>query len=85
MEHKVLVKIYVPEIEEIYEAYIPVNKTVDEVSRLLNQLVNNLSSGAFPAKKTAHLCNRYSGAPYDRIALVRNTDIRNDTELILLS
>ena len=84
MDYKVLVKIIVPEIEEEYEVYIPVNKTIAEVSDLLNQLVNNLS-GVFPIKPSVRLYSRYTGAAYNNLALVRNTDIRNDTELILLS
>lgn len=84
MEYKVLIKLIVPEIEESYEAFIPVNKTVGEVLILLNQLVNNFS-GIYPIKKGMLLYNRHTGNVYGGNKLIRETDIRNGTELVLVS
>ena len=36
MEYKVLIRIYVPEIEENYEIYIPINKTVYQTITTFN-------------------------------------------------
>ena len=83
MEYRVLIKLFVPEIEDAYEVYIPVNKTVGEVSGLLNQLVNNLS-GIYPLKVGVRLYNRYTGVLYNGNLLVRDTDIRNGTELVMI-
>lgn len=82
MDYKVLIKLYVPEIEETYEMYIPINKYVGEICGLLSKLVNDLSK-VYPVKKNASLCNRRSGLIYEKNSLVRETDIRNGTELIL--
>lgn len=82
MEYKVLIKLYVPEIEETYEMYIPINKTIGEISELLCKLVNDLSK-IYPAKKNALLCNRHTGFIYDRNSSIRRTDIRNGTELVI--
>lgn len=84
MEYKVLIKLIVPEIEETYEAYIPINRTVGEVSMLLNQMVNNFS-GVYPLKNGVLLYNRHTGMIYTGNVFVRDTDIRNGTELIMLS
>lgn len=85
MEYKVLIKLLVPEIEDTYEAYIPINKTVAEVSQLLNQLVNNRSDGVYPIKESIHLYDRYTGTPYNMGMLVRDTNIRNGSELVFIS
>ena len=82
MKYKVLIKLFVPEIEETYEMYIPINKTIGEISELLSKLVNDLSK-VYPIKKNACLCNRYTGIIYEKQYLIRNTDIRNGTELII--
>ena len=84
MEYKVLIRLYVPEIEEEFEVYIPINKTVYEVTASLNQLVNMLSR-VYPIKDTTILYNRRSGAPYLSDVLIRDTDIRNGTELVMIS
>ena len=82
MEYKVLIKLFVPEIEETYEMYIPINKTIGEISELLSKLVNDLSK-VYPVKNNACLCNRYTGIIYEKQYLIRDTDIRNGTELII--
>ena len=82
MEYKVLIKLFVPEIEESYEMYIPINKTIGEISELLCKLINDLSK-VYPKRKNANLCNRFSGIVYNKDLTVLQTDIRNGTELIL--
>ena len=82
MEYKVLIKLIVPEIEESYEMYIPINKTVGEIAELLCRLVNDLSK-VYPLRKNASLCNRYSDYIYEKNKTIRETDIRNGTELVL--
>ena len=84
MEYKVLVKLFVPEIEETYEAYIPINRTVGHVVLSLNQLINSIS-GIYPLNQNLLLYNRRTGVPYDRGLLVRDTDIRNGTELVMIA
>ena len=84
MEYKVFVRLFVPEIEDSYEAFIPINKTVGEITVLFNQLVSNLS-GIYPQDKNIILYNRRTGVPYDRNLLIRDTDIRNGTELTMIS
>lgn len=82
MEYKVLIKLYVPEIEEQYEMYIPINKTVGEIAELLCKIVNDLSK-CYPIKKNACLCNRRTGIIYEKYHMVHQTDIRNGTELVI--
>lgn len=82
MEYKVLIKLYVPEIEEQYEMYIPINKTIGEICELLCKIVNDLSK-VYPVKKNACLCNRRSGIIYEKNHMIRQTDIRNGSELVI--
>ena len=57
MEYKVLIKLFVPEIEETYELYIPINKTIGELSVLLTQAVNSIP-GVYPIKPGGEMCHR---------------------------
>jgi len=83
MEYKVLIILFVPEIEGEYEFYIPVNKHVDEVSKTLNKAVNEISYGVYPIKDNIQLVNRRTGEVYDRGMYIRNTSIKNGTQLVL--
>ena len=84
MEYKVLIKLFVPEIEETYELYIPINKTIGELSVLLTQAVNSIS-GVYPIKPGVEICNRRTNMYYSYGILVRETDIKNGSELVLIS
>lgn len=83
MEYKVLIRLYVPEIEQSYEVYIPINKTVSQVLMQLNKLVNNASGEAYPVKTNLKLYNRRTFEQYQLDTVIRNTNIRNGTELVM--
>lgn len=82
MLYKVLIKLYVPEIDEAYEMFIPINKTIGEISFLLCELVNNLSK-VYPIRNNTRLVNRVTGEIYDRNITVRESNIRNGSQLII--
>lgn len=82
MEYKVLVKVFVPEIEKTVEVYLPVNRTISEVCKLLNKLINEISSGAYPIKENVALCNRITSEFYTSSMYVRDTNIRNGAQLV---
>jgi len=83
MEYKILIRLYVPEIEQDYEIYIPINKTVSQVSVLLNNLINNISGNVYPTKKKIKIYNRRTLEEYNPKEVIRNTNIKNGTELVI--
>ena len=85
MNNKVLVKIIVPELDNIYDVFIPVNEVVWKVKKLVSKSVSDLSGGVLDYKKDYTLINKLTSQPYDNNAIIINTNIRNATELILLS
>ena len=82
MDYKVFIKLLVPEIEKSYELYIPINRTVRDVCNLINKLVNEDTNGAFPIKQDVVLCNRYRAVFYSYETYIRDTDIRNGSQLV---
>lgn len=83
MEYKVLIKLYLPEIEQDYELYIPVNKTISEVKEMLITAINNITNGLYPIKNNFELFDRRSNIIYNNSDVVRNTNIRNGSELVM--
>lgn len=84
MDFKVLVNVYVPEIETNFEFYIPINKYVNEVVIILNNAINDLTHGEYPIKENLKLYNRRTGECYDLGKYVRNTNIKNGTQLVII-
>ena len=51
IENKVLVTINVPYLEDRYDVYIPVNRKVYSVIRMLAKTLHTISHGSFDEKK----------------------------------
>lgn len=84
IENKVLVTINVPYLEDRYDVYIPVNRKVYSVIRMLVKTLHTISHGSFDEKKQYVLYNEVNGDMYDMNTLIRDTDIRNGSTIILL-
>ena len=85
MKNKVLVKLRVPEIDKEYDIYLSINKKIGNIILLLNKAINEMTEGEFELSKTNVLYNSFTGESYDIDKLLIDTDIRNGSELILLS
>jgi len=84
MNNKVLVKVYVPTIEEQYDILIPLNRRLYNVIKLLVKAINELSNGYYVPKNKPILYNKISAIPYDEKLSIRESNIRNGTELVLI-
>ena len=84
MKNKVLVELIVPEIEKSYDIYIPVGKKVGSVIKLLNKAIFELSDGTYNGGTKNQMYNRDTWIRYDNNVLIKDTDIRNGSKVILL-
>lgn len=82
--NKVLVSIYVPLIEQEYDLFIPVNKKIGLVKKLIAKAIIELSDNNYRVNSSIKLSNRITNSVYDDNSFIINTDIRNGTKLILL-
>ena len=85
MMNKVLVKLFVPELDSKYDIFVPVNEIIWKVEKLIIKAVSDLSIGNLDTKQKYTLVNKNTGKQYAKNDVVINTDIRNATELILVS
>ena len=82
--NKVLIKLYVPKIEEQYDVWIPINRRIYNVILLLIKGVNELYGESFNPKNIPSLYNKVTSELYDINAIVGETNIKNGTEVILI-
>lgn len=79
-ENKILVSIYIVSLSKNFEIFIPVNEKVGNIIKLLS----NILIDSIDFSKNNIIMNIDSGICYKNNDIVRDTDIRNDTKLILL-
>ena len=65
MMNKVLVKVYVPVIEEQYDILIPVNRRIYNVIKLITKAINELSSGYYMPTQKPKLYDKITAIAYD--------------------
>ena len=79
LDNKVLINLYILSLGIDYEVFFPVNEKIGNISRLLNTTMFD----SINFEKNFTLLNAETGVVYNNNELVRNTDIRNNTKLIL--
>lgn len=79
-ENKVLVSIYIVSLSKNFEIFIPINEKVGNIAKLLsNTLIDSID-----LSRNNVVMNMDSGVIYKNNDIIRATDIRNDTKLVLL-
>lgn len=84
MDNKVLVTIIVPLIEKKYEVFLPANKKIGEIVYLLSKGLVEVSNGYYIITNKEKLYNRMTGKEYNNNQILKNTDIRHGTWLVLM-
>ena len=80
LENKVLINLFVLSQGKHYEIYIPVNEKIGNISKLLNaNLFDSIDEG-----KNCMLFNIETGNTYMNNDLIKNTDIKNGTKILLV-
>jgi len=82
--NEVLVKLYVPMMDEQYDIWIPLDKKIYTIIGLLVKSVNELTKGYYTPSKMPNLYDRITAKVFDINLKVIETEIRNGTELIMI-
>ena len=85
MKNKVLIRLIVPELDQDFDLFIPVNELVWKVKQLIIKVVGDMNSISLTNDLEFVLFNRDNGRIYNNNEIILETDIRNSTELILMS
>ncbi len=84
MNNKVLIQLFVPEIDETFDLFIPVNELLWKVKKLVVKSVYDLTNGEIDPNREYILINKITGEIYKDNIVIRDTNIRNATEIVLL-
>lgn len=84
MNNKVLVDVIVPLLEEKYQLYIPINKRISVVIRLIEKALNEMTNGYYPIKEGSVIIDVESGNVFDINITVKESKMINGSRIILL-
>ncbi len=84
MKNKVIVKVVIPSLDETFDLFLPVNKKIGKVINLVGNYLKEYTDGVFDINEHVSLYNRDTGEVYNPDVIIKNTNIRNGSELIIL-
>ncbi len=85
MNNKFLIEVIVPLLEENFEIYIPVNKRISTVIKLIEKSLNEITNGYYPAQKeNSVIIDAESGSVFDVNLTVKESKMINGSKIILI-
>ncbi len=84
MNDKLLVYIYVPNIGQKYNVFVPINIKVGALKKYVEKTVNELADNNLSNCGTLLIRNKINNSIYNADDFISNTDIKNGTKLVLL-
>lgn len=82
--NKVLVKLYVPTLGTEYDIWVPLNRRIYNVIKLIVKALNEFTNGEYAPKKLPELYDRKTAILYDSNLTVGESTMRNGSEIILI-
>lgn len=82
--NKVLVKLFVPAIEEQYDIWIPISKKTHKIIKLLVKVICEFSEGCYNPTNTPILYDKTTAKPYDVNMTIKENNIKNGAEIVLI-
>ena len=82
--NKLLVKVSYPRINQEYEMFIPINKTIAKILMLVQKAISEINVDYIPVRKDAVLVKKSTGEVLAMTEIVKNTSIEQGDTLVIL-
>ena len=83
-KNKILIELEIPLIEKKYDLFIPINKKVGTIKKLIENALTDLIGTEYEIREDTNLYSKDTGEIYDVNKTVRDTDLQNGSRVILL-
>lgn len=83
-KNKILIELSIPLIEKTYDLYIPINKKIGTVKKLIEEGLIELTDNDYIVKENSNFYSMETGDVYDVNKTVRETDLKNGSRIILI-
>ena len=81
---KILVEVSSPAAGKTYDMFVPDSMQIGEFATLATSLFTQLSDGTFSCSRMVAVCERKTGRVFDCNMTVKESNIKNGTQIIIL-
>ena len=82
--NKILLEVYIPLIQEEYDIFVPINKSIGTIKNIIEKGIMDLSTSGYQAKEDTNLYSKDTGEIYDVNQKLIDTDLKNGSRIILI-
>lgn len=82
--NKILLEVFIPLIEEEYDIFVPINKNIGTIKKIIEKGIQELSDKGYQIREDFNLYSKESGAMYDVNSKLIDTDLKNGSRIILI-
>lgn len=83
MKNKVLIELYIVELDEYYNLYVPTNEYIGKIIKMIVNSAYELSDTT-PSKEEYYIIDSTTGTVYQNDQILRDTNIKNAKKLFLI-
>ena len=83
MDFRVFVIIEIPIINKKYEMFVPIDRRIYELIKILKSYVSDMNEGYYEYNEPS-LYNKTNGKLYDMNEIIKDSDIKMGTRLVLI-
>ena len=83
-KNKILIELEIPLLEKKYDLFIPINKKIGTVKKLIEDSLQELTDTNYEVREDTNLYSKDTGDIYDVNKNVRDTDLKNGSRVILI-
>ncbi len=81
-KNKILIELYLPEYEREYDIFIPINKRIGTIKSIIEKSLEEMIG--YEIKDDSNFYSKDTGKEYDFQLLVKDTDLKNASKIILV-
>ena len=84
MLNKINIEIYIPTIDKNYELFIPINKTINDILRLVGKGLNDMLGDNVINFDEGILIDKKTNKIYNNMDIIKNSGLINGSKLIFV-
>ena len=82
--NKILLEVYIPSIEKEYDIFVPVNKKIGTIKKMIETGITDLTDDVYSISDDTNLYSKDTGNMYDVNVSLIDTDLKNGSRVILI-
>lgn len=84
MDIKILVEVYVKQLNKTYDVFVPTNKTIHEISNIISDSINAQSKGIYKATKDTVIYDKENRNIENTTLTIEKLSLLNGLKLTLV-